>query len=199
MNEEFLNAVVEIVSLNSTSSQLVDFADHLRINKLISKRWLAEEILNITSPRAVLLLGSWYPTYLPYLLKATRYVCVDMNKEVIHLAKQFNDFLYQGSVEFEYVIDEAESWLKKDHSKYDVVINTSCEHMSFDLKDIKLNYTSLYALQSNNYKQVADHINCKDSLEDFIESCGLSDLLYTGTKRLSGIDYYDRFMVIGRL
>lgn len=199
MDELFLNAVVETIGLNSTSNQLISFADHLTINKLLSKRWLAEQVLSITKPRHVLLLGSWYPTYLPYLLRANKYTCVDLDENVIDLSKQFNDLLYQGTVEFEYVVGDAEDWLQKDHSKYDVVINTSCEHMNFDFNSVQLNYTSLYALQSNNYVEIKEHINCKESLESFVQSSGLSDIEYMGSKQLQGIQQYERFMIIGRL
>ena len=51
-------------------------------------------------------------------------------------------------------------------------------------------------LQSNNYYEVDSHINCKDSLEDFVSSLPLKNILYSGQKNYK--NKYDRFMVIGK-
>ena len=54
----------------------------------------------------------------------------------------------------------------------------------------------LVCLQSNNYYEVDSHINCKDTLEDFIKSLPLKNIMYSGEKRYK--NEYDRFMVIGK-
>ena len=51
-------------------------------------------------------------------------------------------------------------------------------------------------LQSNNYYEVDSHINCSDTLEDFIASLPLKKILYAGKKNYK--NKYDRFMVIGK-
>ena len=54
----------------------------------------------------------------------------------------------------------------------------------------------LMCLQSNNYYEINSHINCHDSLEHFIDSLPLKNIIYSGTKNHK--DEYDRFMVIGK-
>ena len=81
---------------------------------------------------------------------------------------------------------------------YPVVICTSCEHLeqSTIYETInKLEKDTLVVLQSNDYRQVSQHINCVDSMEDFANQ-------YVG--KLRNIKYYEkdfgkykRFMVIG--
>ena len=50
-------------------------------------------------------------------------------------------------------------------------------------------------LQSNNYFEIDSHINCHDSVDHFIDTLPLNDVLYSGTKPWK--DEYDRFLVIG--
>ena len=62
---------------------------------------------------------------------------------------------------------------KHDPKSYDVLICTSCEHITDDLiltwiKRRKEN--SLVILQSNDYFHIKDHINCKASLSQFKSS-----------------------------
>ena len=54
----------------------------------------------------------------------------------------------------------------------------------------------LMCLQSNNYYDVNSHINCSDTLKDFISSLPLKQILYSGEKNYK--NKYDRFMVIGK-
>ena len=76
-----------------------------------------------------------------------------------------------------------------------LVINTACEHMN-DLKDSRKYYkgTPTMILQSNNYIQQEDHINCCENVEELIYKNGLAYINYSGSKKF---DLYDRFMVIG--
>jgi hypothetical protein len=77
----------------------------------------------------------------------------------------------------------------------DTIINTSCEHI--------LNFSSWYsnipkgkiiALQSNNYVDIAEHINCSNSLEEFANQTPMSTIFYQGELTL---EKYTRYMRIG--
>ncbi len=77
----------------------------------------------------------------------------------------------------------------------DVVINTSCEHLTQDqyrqwLKHIPEN--TLLVLQSNNY-QIDEHVRIAESLEHFEEQSGIN-VLWKGEIELP---LYKRFMLIG--
>ena len=81
-------------------------------------------------------------------------------------------------------------------SDADVIINTSCEHITQDQYDLWLSgmpYNSLLVLQSNNYK-IPEHVRTAASLEEFKTQCGIN-VIWAGELELP---LYTRFMVIGK-
>lgn len=82
-------------------------------------------------------------------------------------------------------------------SDADVVINTSCEHITQDQYDLWLSgmpHNSLFVLQSNNY-DIPEHVRTAQSLEEFKTQCGLENILWSGELELP---LYKRWMIIGR-
>jgi hypothetical protein len=82
-------------------------------------------------------------------------------------------------------------------SDTDVVINTSCEHITQDQYDLWLSgmpYNTLFALQSNNY-DIPEHIRIAKNLDEFKKQSGLGNILYAGELNLPK---YCRFMIIGK-
>jgi hypothetical protein len=82
-------------------------------------------------------------------------------------------------------------------SDADVVINTSCEHITQEQYDIWLSgipNSSLLVLQSNNY-HISEHVRTANSLEDFKQQCGIDQILWSGELELP---LYKRFMIIGK-
>jgi hypothetical protein len=80
-------------------------------------------------------------------------------------------------------------------SDADVVINTSCEHITQDQYDLWLSgmpYNSLLVLQSNDY-DIPEHVRTASSLEEFKQQCHIK-VLWAGQLELS---LYNRFMIIG--
>ena len=81
-------------------------------------------------------------------------------------------------------------------SDADVVINTSCEHITQDQYDLWLSgmpYNSLLVLQSNNY-DIPEHIRTAGSLEEFKTQCDVN-VLWAGELELP---LYTRYMIIGK-
>jgi len=81
-------------------------------------------------------------------------------------------------------------------SDADVIINTSCEHITqdqFDLWKSGMPHNSLLVLQSNNYI-IDEHIRPAKSLEHFKEQCGIN-VLWAGELELP---LYTRYMIIGK-
>lgn len=81
-------------------------------------------------------------------------------------------------------------------SDADVVINTSCEHITQDQYDLWLSgmpHNSLLVLQSNNY-EIPEHVRTAKDLEEFKTQCGIT-VLWSGELELP---LYKRFMVIGK-
>ena len=82
-------------------------------------------------------------------------------------------------------------------SDADVVINTSCEHITQDQYDLWLSgmpHNSLIVLQSNNY-YIPEHINPVLSLNDFMQQCGLTEIMSMGELET---EKYTRYMIIGQ-
>jgi hypothetical protein len=83
-------------------------------------------------------------------------------------------------------------------SDADVIINTSCEHITQDQYDLWLSgmpHNSLLVLQSNNY-EILEHVRTANDLDNFKEQCNLERILYAGEIELP---LYKRFMIIGRV
>lgn len=82
-------------------------------------------------------------------------------------------------------------------SDADVVINTSCEHITQDQYNIWLkgiSNNSLLVLQGNNYK-IDEHIRISKDLKDFETQCGIN-IIWSGELELP---LYTRYMVIGNV
>lgn len=82
-------------------------------------------------------------------------------------------------------------------SDADIIINTSCEHITQDQYDLWLSgmpHDSLIVLQSNNY-EIPEHIRIANNLEEFKLQSGLDNILYAGELKLP---LYTRFMIIGK-
>lgn len=81
-------------------------------------------------------------------------------------------------------------------SDADIIINTSCEHLTQDQYDLWLSgmpHNSLIVVQSNNLK-IVEHTRLAHSLEEFKEQSQL-EVLFADEKQFP---LYTRYMIIGR-
>jgi len=81
-------------------------------------------------------------------------------------------------------------------SDADVVINTSCEHITQDQYDLWLSgmpHNSLLVLQSNNYN-IPEHVRTAKDLEEFKSQCGI-EVIWADKLELP---LYTRWMIIGK-
>ena len=77
----------------------------------------------------------------------------------------------------------------------DTIINTSCEHIENFAKWYDLIPDGkLVVLQSNNYYEIEEHVNCVRSIEEFAVKAPMDNILYSGELDLPK---YKRFMLIG--
>ena len=79
----------------------------------------------------------------------------------------------------------------------DVVINTSCEHISQQQYDQWLNNqpdTATFVLQSNNYFELDEHIRCSTDLDDFVRMSNINSYL----RKTLETPKYERYMIIGK-
>ena len=81
-------------------------------------------------------------------------------------------------------------------SDADVIINTSCEHITQDQYNLwksGMPHNSLLVLQSNNY-DIPEHVRIASTLEEFKSQCGI-DVIWSGELALP---LYTRYMIIGK-
>ena len=82
-------------------------------------------------------------------------------------------------------------------STADIIINTSCEHITQEQYDAWLSLIpedSLLVLQSNDYK-IPEHVRISQNIDDFKNQSNLKQILYAGELDLP---LYKRFMIIGK-
>lgn len=81
-------------------------------------------------------------------------------------------------------------------SDADVVVNTSCEHITQEQYDRWLDglkSTSILVLQSNNFP-IPEHVRIVESLQEFIDQSNV-EVLWSGEMQLH---LYTRYMIIGK-
>ena len=154
------------------------------------KSWLATELEKINIfPEKIYIAGSWFgniivPSLLKLYPKVQRILLHDIDAEVVNIARNifFNDIE-------KVKVDE----INCNNFLYDgMVINTSCEHM----KPLKIEKGTTVVLQSNNYREIKDHINCVDSCDELAEQYGVIDEYYSGELNF---EKYTRYMIIGKV
>ena len=167
-----------------------------------SKEWLIERLENIfeittnTNPLTIEIHGGWVGTLASLLFQSKLNIksirSVDIDPHVQHLAVEMNRIEYnQGR--FESITSDM-CYLQNYTA--DIVINTSCEHITQEQYDKWLQNTPISALivaQGNNY-DIPEHIRISKDIEDFELQCHLFHK-YVGTLQLP---MYNRYMIIGR-
>ena len=180
----------------------------LNKNQMASKLWLAEALLATAGARLghVLILGGWVGALAAVLLHDRRFVIdrvtsVDIDPRCAPIAESLNATHLRGGkfaartadmLELDYSGDSSAA--HDDHA--DLVINTSCEHLSeFDRWYARIPGGQLLVLQSNDYYACGEHVNCVRDLAAFRTQAPLTDILFAGERTMRR---YVRFMLIGR-
>jgi len=87
--------------------------------------------------------------------------------------------------------------MTKHQSLADIIINTSCEHITQQQYDEWLELqpsTALFVLQGNNYFDHKEHIRCSKDIDEFVKQSRINPL-FSGEFETSK---YKRYMIIGR-
>jgi hypothetical protein len=164
-----------------------------------SKEWLIQELTrvkgNVKSWPNVDIHGGWVGVLASMLFQSSMYIdhinSIDIDPECEATATLMNQLEFQSGRFKAYTAD-----MCTFRSDADIVVNTSCEHITQDSYDLWLSgmpYNSLLVLQSNDY-DIPEHIRTATNLEHFKEQCHLEKILYAGELNLP---LYKRFMIIG--
>jgi len=183
--------------------------------QLKSKLWLVEELSKLNqSLGTVYLCAGWYSTLATMLFESKINVdkirSFDIDESCVSIAEVMNKPWVLDKWKFKattkdihninfnmhsYVTKNSKGEETKVVESPDTIINTSCEHIeNFAEWYNKIPKNKLVILQSNNYFEIEDHINCSKSLEEFSETAPMSNVLYEGRLDLG---QYIRYMKIG--
>lgn len=183
--------------------------------QLLSKKWLVEEIKKLNLELGIVFLcAGWYGTLATMLfennLKLEKIRCFDIDSTTEEIAEIFNrpwvidgwkfkavieDIHNINFLEHKYTVNKYEGGTETLYDRPDTIINTSCEHIeNFDEWYNKIPFHKLVVLQCNNYFEIEEHVNAKETLEEFKKQTPLTVELYSGELDLGK---YKRFMRIG--
>lgn len=162
-----------------------------------SKEWLIDQLSQyIPNNASIEIHGGWLGVLASMIFQSDKLnvqsiVSVDVDPLCQHVAEEMNRIEYnQGRFRAE------TGDMCNRYPVTNIVINTSCEHITQEQHSVWLNNMfddQLLVLQSNNY-DIPEHIRIAKDLDEFKEQSGLSKVLFAGEIQLP---LYKRFMIIG--
>ena len=181
--------------------RIYDIVNSLDKNQIKSKEWLVNTLIeylpeiNKKYPR-IFIAGGWYGLTAAILKQKLNVYNDIISCDIDPMTKSIGERLTNKQRVF-FKIDNAVSHFIQNRKDYNILINTSCEHMEQDdlefMCDARVERT-IVCFQSNNYHEIDSHINCHDSLSDFIDSLSLKNIIYKNEQILPNCT---RYMVIG--
>ena len=192
--------LLKLIGKISNNEDIKSIVNSVNSNQNMSKEWLVDNISQrldfvVENPRVCVAAG-WYGMLADKMRDFTNNKVVSF--DVDPKCAQYGKIMYP-EVSFK------TADINDFHAgQYDVIMCTSCEHVSDETLNKFLRTRkeqSLVVLQSNNYFGLEEHINCKNSLKEFIDSLTYAvpsakiNILNSSEKRIN--DKFDRYMVIG--
>ena len=195
MSEKFMIDLLDRVATYAWAGR-VDNLECFRKGQFESKRWLVYEITKFQKHfKRVAVLGSWDSVLLYELMN--KYATVDHWDfyDIDGGCHKRRDIYFDvNGMAPNYVSIEADVTTIFDApehcAQYDLIINPSCEHM----KDIPACAGPLYALTSNNYDKLEEHVNTIQDYRDLAVKNHINKVLYEGELRLP---LYTRYCTVG--
>jgi hypothetical protein len=199
---------------NAVDNYDADLTDALTWGQLKSKRWLVSELGKLDKDLGIVFLcAGWYAVLASIMfesnLRFDKIRSFDIDKSCANIADTINRKYVVNGWKFKattlniniMTYPMTYTTYRKDGSSVDLtempntIINTSCEHIdNFRLWYDYLPPNVLLCLQTNDYFEIEDHINCSKSLDHFAETTPMSNVLFEGELPL---EKYNRFMRIG--
>ena len=183
--------------------------------QLKSKLWIVKELKKLNLDLGtVFLCAGWYATLATMLfesnIKVDKVRSFDIDPSCAKIAEVFNkpwvvnEWQFKASTKDIFDINFASETYTTHRSDGtaceqddipDTIINTSCEHIqNFSEWYTKIPQGKIVILQSNDYYEIEEHVNCVGSIEEFAVKAPMQNILYSGELEL---DKYTRFMLIG--
>ena len=192
----------------------IDLKDLFSIGQMESKRWLVNELQKLNLPLGLTYMcAGWYGSLAVFLLESGLIIhkirSFDIDPDCAPVADTFNRSFVMDEWMFKastmdildmtypnvYYTHRSDGSTVKLSEMPNTIINTSCEHIkNFDRWYKQIPSGTLVVLQSNNYYEIEEHVNCVEDQEELDFLTPMSDTLYLGTLTL---EKYNRYMKIG--
>lgn len=176
--------------------------------QLVSKSWLLEKLFQtkaIRSDKTIAILGCWIGSLVPFLIKYNpqRIYGIDIDADSVHKSEILNQRYVQNAWQYKGVVADVLS-LQCNNMQFetggelitvkpDVIINTSCEHMSTEWFE-SCDSDQLIVMQTNDNPQFEGHINTCNHIDEMMLKYPMSKTLFIGKLTLPN---YSRLMQIG--
>ena len=183
--------------------------------QLQSKQWLVTELRKQdVELGTVFMCAGWYATLAVMLfesnIKLDKVISFDIDPSCVDIAEVFNkpwvikDWKFKSStqdinnidyINHTYTVKRSDGISVNLTDSPDTIINTSCEHIeNFENWYKRIPDGKLVVIQSNDYYEVEEHVNCVKDIAEFTIKAPMQNILYSGELKL---DKYTRFMIIG--
>ena len=180
-----------------------DIINSLNESQIASNEHLTEAIIPILSDiknlKRIAILGSWYGLLGIMLRQHLNDDIHISNIDSDPLTQEIGQSLSNHKKNKFYIDDAVDHLFSQGKDKYQLIINTSCEHMEQDdvlLMRYRKNDDTVICFQSNNYFAVDSHINCSNSLEEFVDGLNLTNILHASALEIKS-NNFERYTVIG--
>ena len=177
-----------------------NWGDAMSRGQITSKQWLihALRMNQQTDLGRVVVCGGWLGI-LPWLMFADPALNIDFI-ESIDLS--LSATIVSGELNQRHIISRrflarvGDCTRPNDYDTFDTIINTSCEHFEeWDEWWNLIPYGKRVILQSNNFYEAEDHVNCVSSPEELQAEAEMDEFYFVGAMPSYK---YTRFMTIGR-
>ena len=168
-------------------------------SQLQGKLWLINELQKLDLKfTKVCLIGGWFAQFITPLIFDNFKVDIIHNYDIDEDAQKISyKFNRRYKEEGKYKAIRTNTLIHPLKEEYDIIINTSCEHMypMKKFRELNPNLKSWFVLQSTNEDKFDDNINCVNNTKELVEQGKLKQVLYEGQLTLD--NGMTRFMVIG--
>ena len=167
-------------------------------SQIKSKKWLLQNIESMFGDQPltdIVLYGGWFGSFALMLfnsdLLVDKITNVDMDPGTKHTGEVLNQH-------YNYQHVTANMCFYKHLSKPSLIVNTSSEHITQAEFNVWLqNQPSNVpiVIQSNDYYQVYDHVNCIDSVDQLVDN--VERYVNVHNSLTLSLEKYNRFMILG--
>ena len=210
--EKYTNSLF-VPALKKLQESNIDM-DCFSRGQIQSKKWLVDKLKELDlNLGTVFICAGWYATIIPMCseadIKFDKIRSFDIDDSVWKIAETFNQHLKDNwkfkaqtkdIMDINYTVDvyttvKGNGDIEECKDSPDTIVNTSCEHIEkFDEWFAKIPKGKLVILQSNNFFEVEEHVNCVNDSLHFEQMAPLSKVYFAGELTL---EKYTRYMRIG--